>query len=161
MENHISIQGQQLTTPCSSRRFFTLTPQLDHIPELITSKTSFTGASHAQGLLAQILLAFTHWTKQKLNHKALICGFVGVGHLITDSVIYDVWYVDCFLTEQFSCSFTEVVLRHVVFLLDYCQSNNWHTGNHRQKGLDVFDREHICNRFCDMVALPKREAQTT
>lgn len=45
---------------------------------------------HLPGEISEMLSTFTHFSKDYLYSKALICGFRAVGSVITDCIVYDI-----------------------------------------------------------------------
>lgn len=91
VDNHVVYRaGPQDTHPQTGADVYLLTEKLNGVSSSITDHTHFTAHSISPGLIAQILMAFTHWTLEFHAGTALVCGFRGVGTVLTEAVIYDI-----------------------------------------------------------------------
>ncbi|EGG07686.1 uncharacterized protein MELLADRAFT_62506 [Melampsora larici-populina 98AG31] len=75
------------------KRWFNLREPLAGTPAFITSDCQFEPRQHAKGFVGEILACFTHWSYEYHGRHALICGFRGIGDVITDLTIMDDEYV--------------------------------------------------------------------
>ncbi|KAH9807701.1 hypothetical protein DFH28DRAFT_1100595 [Melampsora americana] len=81
----------------NSHRCFNLREPIKGRPIYITSDCEFGPAHRAKGFIGNVLACFTHWTYDYHGKKALICGFRGVGEVITDLTIMDAarpWFLN-------------------------------------------------------------------
>ncbi|EGG01117.1 uncharacterized protein MELLADRAFT_92736 [Melampsora larici-populina 98AG31] len=75
------------------------------------SDCQFDPRHHAKGFLGEIFACFTHWSYEYHGRHALICGFRGIGEVITDLTIMDnerPW----FLHNTFTGGLQSFALKH-------------------------------------------------